>query len=354
MRTPTVRIRDRRNVIVVLAVALQVALLLVLTPGRPDRTATLEFASAIGIYEGSDVRLMGVRIGRVTDVDPGATSVTVEIEYDADYDLPDDVGAVIVAPSVIADRFVQMTPAYSGAGARLGDGAVVPLDRTRTPVELDEVFSTMNQLLVALGPRGANQEGALNEALAVAAADLRGQGPALRRLLDRMGDAAGTLGELSPALFATVDDLADFTATLARDDQDVRGLYDRLSDVASFLAEDRRDLAAVLQSLAVSLGEVRGFVHDNRDLVVRNVEHLTRIGRALTAEQVALDSLLRVVPVALNNLNRVWDDDSQAIRSRANLDQILKDLDGLICDAIIRAGVPLPGQLCDRLAGGRP
>lgn len=346
------RLGDRRGAVVVVALCAQVALLLVLMPTDRTRTVTLEFSSAVGIYEGSEVRLMGVPVGEVTAVEPGAAAVTVQVEYDAEHDLPADVGALIVAPSVIADRFVQLSPPYDGDGDRLADGAVVPLERTRTPVELDEVFATMDQVLVALGPRGANEEGALNEALEVGAGALRGQGPEVRRLLSRMGDATTTLADVSPALFQTVAQLGDVTRTLARDDRQVRVFEGRLDDVASFLAEDRRDLAAVLRSLAVSLGEVETFVADNRDLLVDNVEHLTRISQAVAAQQVALDGLLRVVPVALNNLNRVWDADAQAIRSRANLDQILKDLDGLICDAIIRAGIPVPPATCSRLLGG--
>lgn len=346
------RRRESRRVLVLLAVVAQAALLLTLAPGSPDRTATLEFTSAVGIYEGSDVRLLGVVIGQVTGVDPGPESVTVSISYDSDYNLPAGVQAVIVAPSVIADRFVQLTPAYPGTGPLLADGAVVPVDRTRTPVELDQVFSTMNQLLVALGPRGANHDGALNQVLTVAADDLRGQGPALRRLLSKLGNATDTLGDLSPDLFGTLTHLAGFTRTLARDDGVVNSLYSRLDDVASYLAQDRHDLGAVLRSLAVSLGEVRGFVHDNRQLLNRNVAHLTRVGAALSAEQEALDGLLRVVPVALNNLNRVWDPEAQGIRSRPNLDQVLKDLDGLICDAIVRAGIPVPATTCHDLLGG--
>lgn len=342
----------RRRVLLVGLLLLQCALVVALAPGRSDRTAVLEFTSAVGVYEGSDVRLLGVVIGEVTAVEPGPAAVEVTIEYAADHDLPADVRALIVAPSVIADRFVQLTPAYPGTGPRLADGATVPVERTRTPVELDEVFSTMNQLLVALGPEGANEDGAFDDALGVAASNLRGQGADLRRLLSGLGGAAETLGRVSPDLFATVEQLAAFTAELAGDDDVVRSLYRRLDDVAGFLAEDRRELAAVLDSLARSLGEVRGFVRDNRELLERNVETLTRVGKALTAERLALDGLLRVVPVALNNLNRVWDPAAQGIRSRANLDQILKDLDGLICDAIVRAGIPLPIRTCQRLLGG--
>lgn len=343
--------RDQRWPLVAVALSLVAAALIAVTPGPSQRTATLSFTDAVGIYEGSEVRLMGVPIGTVTAVRPGPRDVEVAIAYDADHRLPADVGAIIVAPSVIADRFVQLTPAGAGEGPTLADGARVPVDRTRTPVELDEVLSTTNDLLVALGPDGANGEGSLNRALGVGAEVLRGQGPQVSRMVARMGAAAETLGASSPDLFGTLDHLARVTRTLAERDADVRALSNRLTDVAGFLAEDREQLDAVLVALASSLGEVTRFVRDNRELLVTNVRRLRVVAEALAAQREALEGLVRVIPVALNNLNRAWDAEGQAVRSRANLTQILRDADGLICEAIERAGITLPVEDCEALFG---
>lgn len=310
-----------------------------------------EFASAVGVYEGSEVRLMGVPIGTVAAIETEDTAVRLTLEYDADYDLPADARAVIVSPSVIADRFVQFTPSYDGSGPLLGEGDVIPQQRTRVPVELDQVFATTNDLLVALGPRGANQDGSFNRLLKVGAANLEGQGPAVRRMLKEVAAASETLASTSPDLFATVRGLSHLTRALAANDRDVRRFNTQMSDVTAFLARDRQELSAVLQSLAGSLGQVETFVRTNRRLLVRNVDKLGTIAATLQAERDALDSLLGTIPVALNNLNRVWDPDNQSIRSRANLDQIIKDLDGAICDAIIESGAPLTADTCAQLIG---
>ena len=59
------------------------------------------------------------------------------------------------------------------------NGARIGLDRTAVPVELDRISSSLDDLLVALGPQGANKDGALADALATGAANLDGQGKAL-------------------------------------------------------------------------------------------------------------------------------------------------------------------------------
>ena len=69
--------------------------LLLVGGGEDKRTVSAYFPRAVSIYEGSDVRILGVNVGRVTAVTPAGNSVRVEMEYDAEYDLPADAKAVI-------------------------------------------------------------------------------------------------------------------------------------------------------------------------------------------------------------------------------------------------------------------
>ena len=97
------------------------------------KTVTAHFPRAVSIYEGSDVRVLGVNVGSVTAVTPEGNSVRVDMEYDAQYKLPADAKAVIVTPTLVADRFVQLTPAYDPGDAVLADGADIALPDTAVP-----------------------------------------------------------------------------------------------------------------------------------------------------------------------------------------------------------------------------
>ena len=90
------------------------------------------------------------------------------------YAVPADADAVVLAPSLVSDRYVQFSPVYDG-GAKMKDGATVPLERTATPVELDQVYGALDDLSAALGPNGANKNGALSDLVDVGAANLEGQ-----------------------------------------------------------------------------------------------------------------------------------------------------------------------------------
>ncbi len=75
--------------------------------GSDTKTLTARFDRTVGLYEQSDVRILGVKVGQVTGIEPEGDSVRVEMEYDAKYDLPADAKAVVVAPSIVSDRYVE-------------------------------------------------------------------------------------------------------------------------------------------------------------------------------------------------------------------------------------------------------
>ena len=69
---------------------------------------------------------------------PLGDRVRITLEYDGDIKLPADAKAVMISPSVVGDRFIQLGPAYTG-GPALPDNARLGIDRTAVPVELDDM-----------------------------------------------------------------------------------------------------------------------------------------------------------------------------------------------------------------------
>jgi phospholipid/cholesterol/gamma-HCH transport system substrate-binding protein len=101
--------------------------------------------------------------------------VVVEMKYDEGVNLPKDAQAIIIAPSIVGDRYVQIAPVFTG-GAKLPDGATLAAEDTSVPLELDQIYTSLNDLNVALGPNGANSKGALTDLLETTAANFGGQG----------------------------------------------------------------------------------------------------------------------------------------------------------------------------------
>ncbi|MBO0870999.1 MAG: MCE family protein [Micromonosporaceae bacterium] len=282
---------------------------------------TAIFNQAVGVYAGSDVRVLGVAVGRIESVRPEAGGVRVVLAIDATVAVPANAMAAVVAPSVVSDRYVQLAPPYTG-GAKLADGATIPASRTATPVELDQLYQSLNQLSTALGPQGANAGGALSDLLNTGAANLGGNGDALGNMIAQLGAATRTLSGSEQDLFGTIDNLEQFTTMLKNNDGQVRQAEAQLAQVASFLAADRTSLAAALDQLATALTQVATFIRDNRARIKSNVDKLATVTRILVQERQSLAEALDDVPLAVTNLLDAYDPAIGTFAGRGDLNEL--------------------------------
>jgi phospholipid/cholesterol/gamma-HCH transport system substrate-binding protein len=328
-----------------LVLALLVGLAVLLWPAGGSRHLRAEFVRAVGLYEGSDVRILGVKVGEVTSVRPAGDRVVVDMTYDDTYSVPADAKAVVVSPSVVSDRYVQLTPVYR-SGPKLADDARIPLADTAVPVELDRIFSSLDDLDVALGPQGANRTGALSRLLAVGADNLDGEGTKINRTLTDFSKALSTLSTKRDDLFGTVRNLQVFTTALAGSDSQVRTFNSDLASVADQLAGERDELALALKNLAVALGEVASFVKENRRNLTTDIAGLADITGVLAKQKDALAEVLDVGPVALSNLQNAYNPASGTLDTRDNVQQ-LDDPGLFLCSLLTSLGQPQ--RVCDQI-----
>lgn len=338
----------KRFAVPLVIVALVVAAALTMFGGEEKKTLTALFPRTISIYEGSDVRVLGVPVGNVETVTPSGTDVEVTITYDADVKIPADAEAVIIAPSIVGDRYVQLTPAYTG-GEVLPDDSELDLSRTAVPLELDQIYSSLDRLNVALGPNGANAEGALTDLLQTTAANFGGQGAAFHQTIEDFSTFTKTFDNNKEELFGAAAQLEEFISTLAENDSTVRDFNQSLSSVSTMLSGERQELAASLKNLSVALGEVGTFVKENRTVLGRNIKGLNRVAKVLVKQRAALDETLRVAPLALSNLSLTYNPDAGTLDTNANIGELINQIESdpatLLCGFV--AEQDKTGALCD-------
>lgn len=299
-------------VVLLAAIAAAVAL-----PGGSAQHVTAYFPRTTGLYVGNDVRVLGVPIGKITKIDPQGTRVRVDMTYDSQYRIPADAGAALVPPSIVSDRYIELAPAYT-SGPVLSDHAVIPEARTAVPLELDEIFSNLDQLNQALGPNGANAHGALSNLVNVGAANLNGNGEALHDALQGLSQAVTTLSNSRGNFFSTITNLQKFTATLVQHDQAVRAVNDDLAKTSQILAGDRTELDAALRNLAVALGQVADFVRTNRTALTEDITKLARVTAVLARNQREVTEIVDDAPLGLQNLSLAYDAQYQTLDSRGD------------------------------------
>jgi phospholipid/cholesterol/gamma-HCH transport system substrate-binding protein len=354
---------------IVAVIGIVVALVVVAWPSQDKKYITASFPRTVSLYEGSDVRILGVPVGKVESVRPSGTDVTVKMWYDSKYDVPKDAKALIISPAIVGDRFVQLSPVYH-SGAKLGDNAVLSTKSTATPLELDEIYDSIDQLTVALGPGGANKEGSLTRLLNSTADNFRGEGAQFHETIKNLGKFTGTLDNNKEELFGTVRQIERFVNALAKNDTTVRRFNDSLASASDLLKDERGDLRASLHNLGIAMQAVEGFVRENRDTLSHNIKGLNRVSKVLVKQRAAIDQILQIAPTALANLFHTYNPSTGTLDTRTNINETVngitadpaKFLCSVIdqqnknaskaCDALKQIPLPRAGALSSSSTGG--
>lgn len=311
------------------------------------------FGKTVGLYAGSSVRVLGVKVGEITGVTPQGEAVRVDMRIDDGTPIPADAGAVVVSPSLVSDRYVQLTPAYE-SGPEMATDAVIAKEKTATPAELDDLYTSLDKLSTSLGPNGANKNGALSDVLDTAAANLGGNGKNLNTTVTRLSELAKTLDGSKGDLFTTVRNLNSFTGALAESDQQLNEFYRRAADVSGFLAADSADVGSALSSLATAMGDVEKFVAENKDLLSSNVDKLAGLTKVLVDQRASLAEVIDIAPTGATNFINSYDAASGTIAVRDNLNELTHPPILTVC-RLISASTPKPipdalGNICKQLA----
>lgn len=318
----------RLTVAAVVAALLASTAYVVLNPGG-RRTATLEFARAVNLHAGDDVRVLGVRIGEITSVRPDGDHVAVGIGYDRP--VPLGARAVIVTPSVISGRFVQLTPAYT-SGPELPDGATVPTDRTAVPVEWDQLKDQLTRLSIALAKNGS-----LPRAIDAAAANLQGNGGSIRQTITELAKATSTLAAGSHDLFGTINNLQVLVTALNGADAQVREFSSQLAAIAKLLDDNKSQLAAALSALDRATAEVADFVARNRDRLGATVGRLADVTKIIADERAQLAEILHQAPTTLTDVLAMFDPGTGRLQARLAINNT-QDLAGFTCATLFSLG----------------
>ena len=308
---------NRKRLVTIAAVALAIALVagaafLVSSVFFGPKTITAYFPSATGIYPGDEIRVSGVKVGTIDSITPEGTQAKMTLKVDRDVPVPAEAKAVIVAQNLVAARYVQLAPAYrSGDGPTMGDGGVIPSERTAVPVEWDDVKTQLMRLATELGPKSdspnAVSDTSVNRFIDSAANALgNGNGEKLRETLAQLSGVARVFAEGSGNIVDIIKNLQLFVSTL-RDSKDQIVLFEnRLATLTSVLNDNRSDLDAALKNLSVAITEVQRFVAGTRNQTAEQIQRLGNLTQVLVDNRLAFENVLHITPNAIANFNNIY------------------------------------------------
>ena len=271
-----------------------------LAASSPGTTITVDFPEAPGIYVGNHVDVLGIPVGSITGIVEHPTYVAVTLEVNSTVKVPKQVVAAIMAPELVNDRYIQLDPPYRG-GAVIQNNGVIPMDRTALPESVDQIISNLDQLIQALGPNGANRQGAVSRFIHDVASTVGGNGPSFRTTVTALGQVLSTLSTESPELASVLDNLGSFTQVAAANTREFQSFANDLAGVSGVVAADSADIGTVLSNLQQVLARVTSFVHDNQASLGATLSNLQTFTAAVASQQQQLGQAFDVGGLVLQN-----------------------------------------------------
>ncbi|MEB3065084.1 MCE family protein [[Mycobacterium] zoologicum] len=318
------------------------------TDGGIGRTTVAAyFADSTGLYNGDDVVILGVRVGKIEKIEPEPTQVKITFWYRNKYKVPADAKAVILSPSLVTPRSIQLTPAYTG-GAVLSAGALIPQERTAVPVEYDDLRQQLEKLTQTLQPTEPGGTSTLGAFINTAADNLRGQGPDIRDTIIKMSQAMSAIGDHSDDVFSTVKNLSVLVSALRGSSDVLRQLNENLAAVTTVLTNDPNEVGRALRNLNDVVADVTSFVADNREALGTTSDKLASVSNAVNESLDNVKQILHVGPTAFQNFLNIYQPAQGAMTGTLAVNQFANPVQ-FLCSAVqaaSRRGAEESAKLC--------
>jgi phospholipid/cholesterol/gamma-HCH transport system substrate-binding protein len=344
---------NTRNARIGLAAALVLALIagivvVTRTVGSTNQTkVTAYFANTNGMFVGDEVRILGVPVGKIEEIEPQPESVKVTFTYADNYKVPADAKAVILAPSLVTSRAIQLTPSYT-SGPVLADNAVIPLGRTAVPVEYDEFRQQLEKLSDSLQPTQPGGVSTLGAFVNTAADNLRGQGASIRDTIVKLSAAFSALGDHSNDLFSTFKNLSIIVSALQDSRDLLRQLNVNFAAVTGLLSNGPDEVGSAVASINDVVGDVRSFLAENRESVGTTADRLASVTKALNDSSDDIKQALHIAPTTFQNFLNLYQPAQASLMGVLALNNFANPI-SFLCGAIqaaSRLGAEQSAKLC--------
>ncbi|MGH3969801.1 MAG: virulence factor Mce family protein [Mycobacterium sp.] len=270
-------------------------------------TVVAYFRETLALYPGDRVQIMGVRVGSIDKIEPAGDKMRITLHYNNKFKVPANASALILNPSLVASRTIQLAPPYTG-GPVLEDGAVIPIERTQVPVEWDELRESLNGILRQLGPTPQQPKGPFGDLIEKAADNLAAKGKQVNETLSGLSDALTALNEGRSDFFAVTRSLALFVTALYQNDQQFRAVNHDLAEVTGWFTKSDHQLADTVSHVDEVLGIAQKFLGDNGSLLTHDVNNLAEATTTLLQPEPrdGLETALHLLPTYAGNFNNIY------------------------------------------------
>ncbi len=309
---------------------------------------TAYFDRAVSVFPSSDVRVLGLPAGSVSDVVIDGDKVRIEMAVPADIKVPADATAQIVPQSLIGERYIQISPAFRTGMAAAKDGDV--LKHTIIPVEPDEALAALKKFLDSLDPNG------IGDLVTNLHDDLQGNGAALNDALGSLSQLVKTFAEKDDALLRIVDSFDRLSATLVTREQQLGEVMDAFANASQVLADERQSIGDLVAGLADLSSNGLALIGKHAGALRTDIATLAEAAATIDANLTSVTQLLAAGPKLTSGIIGAYNADLRAFDLRNSFSPVVTDIVDVLLGQLGLPPLCVPGPGCPigALSAGHP
>lgn len=264
------------------------------------KTATFkaEFTDVAGVVKGDDVRIAGVKVGSVKEIEIiGRTRALVTFTVQSDTPLTLATRADIRYRNLVGQRYISLSTEV-GDTARLKPGSTIPLTQTSPALDLTVLFNGFKPLFEALTPADINTLS--YEIVQV----FQGEGGTLEGLLAHTASVTSTLADRDQIISALIDNLNEVLVHVGSRDKQLNQLISTFRTFVGGLKDDREAILGSLDKISALSVETAELISGIRTPFVEDIKNLRAVTEILDRNKGELDRALQVLPIKLEKVGR--------------------------------------------------
>ncbi|GGS50722.1 ABC transporter substrate-binding protein [Planobispora rosea] len=312
-----------------------------LLPGGPaPYRLTAYFAAAPSLYEQAKVKVMGLDAGTVEKLTVEGNRVRADLVVDGGIPLPADVQAIVAPQNTLGERNVVLHPPWKPGMPLIEPGAVIPLERTDLPVEIDDALEAFTKLTDAL------DTDAMGEVAGDLADSVRGRGEQINEALEDTAALTRTLAGQDEQLIDLAENLNKIATNLNERERQVKTTIDAFAEASATLADERERMRRFVTGLAefVQRGDVLVEAYQVR--LPRGVTNLAELVITLKVNSESAADAIAGTRTFVDNMVMSWDREQHVLKFRLVLNAMTRAWLTPLFDALGLGEVPcLPGEL---------
>ncbi|MBF6355913.1 MCE family protein [Nocardia higoensis] len=257
---------------------------------------TVQLAATGGLYEHANVTYRGTNVGRVKEVRLTTEGVEAELSIDSDYPIPADVDAWVRSVSAIGEQYVDLIPPDPSTGGELGDGAVIPVERTQLPQDVGALLDQTERLLASV------QDTRLRQVIDEAFKAFNGAGPDLQRFIDSAALLVQEAQDSTEPTKKLIEQIGPLLDTQVRSEDAIRSWTADLATLTDQLRAHDPSLRSLLQDSPAAMARVTQQFNELQPTLPILLSNLVSVGQVSSIYHPGIEQILVVYPPLIASL----------------------------------------------------